>query len=289
MRVAVIGATGQLGSELVAYLRHTDSYAVTPLAHADIECTNAASVDSALDKNQPQVVVNCAAFVRVDECEERAEKAFQINALGALNVARAAARLGARCVYVSTDYVFDGRQAAPYTEDDAPGPINVYGASKLAGEYLVRQACPDWLIVRLASLFGKIGARGKGGNFVDTILERAARGESLRVVRDVRMSPTYAVDAARALEALIRRGAGGVFHAANGGSCTWYEFAGKALQLAGMSTRVEPVSAADYPMRARRPANSALSSERLEVVVGEAPRSWEEALAAYLREKRSRS
>ncbi len=282
MRVAVIGATGQLGAALVAALRTGSAAAVFPLGHEDVECTDPQSVDAALTPLRPDVVVNCAAVVRVDACEDRPEDAFRVNALGALYVARAAARLGAACVHISTDYVFDGRRDAPYREADPPAPINVYGASKLAGEHLVAQACPRWLIVRTASLFGGTGARGKGGNFVTTILDRARRGERLQVVDDVRMSPTYAPDAAAALERLIARGVTGLYHLANRGACTWYEFALRILTLAGVTARVDPVPATAYPARARRPPNSALNVTRVEAVTGTTMRSWEDAVADYL-------
>ncbi len=285
MRVAVLGATGQLGTEVVAALRAKNSYDIVPLGHEDVECGSAESVEAVLSSARPEVVINCAAFVRVDECEQRPEEAFRVNAVGALNVARTAARVGARCVYVSTDYVFDGEKGTPYTEDDVPCPINVYGASKLAGEYLVRQSCSEWTIVRVASLFGKSSARGKGGNFVDTMLRRARAGEALQVVVDIRMSPTYAADAARALEGLVASGVRGIFHLANGGSCTWYEFACKAIELAGIDAHVEPIFSSEYPTKAHRPLNSALRSDRLERVVGEVPRPWEQALQAYLKEK----
>lgn len=285
MRVAVLGATGQLGTDVVRTLRASGSYEVVPLRHEDVECTSAESVEAALSGVRPEVVINCAAFVRVDDCENRPEEAFRVNALGALNVARSAARMRARCVYVSTDYVFDGQKGEPYTEEDVPRPINVYGASKLAGEYLVRQSCPDWLIVRVASLFGTTGARGKGGNFVETVLRKAQAGETLRMVADIRMSPTYTLDAARALKGLIASGARGVFHATNEGSCTWYELAYKALEEAKIDTRVEPISASEYPTRARRPANSALWCGRMKRVVGNGLQPWQQALKAYLKER----
>jgi len=184
-------------------------------------------------------------------------------------------------VYISTDYVFDGSKADPYTEEDPPNPINVYGVSKLAGERLVLQTCADALVVRVASLYGGQGARGKGTNFVLSILDRARRGESLRVVNDIRMSPTYTVDAARAIVELLRRGATGIFHVVNEGSCTWYEFAQKALALAGLEVHVEPVPHTAYPMKARRPLNSALSTERLRRT-GVCLRPWQGALAEYV-------
>ncbi len=284
-RVAVLGATGQLGADVVRTLQAADGYEVVPLGHEDVECTSAASVGAVLGNIRPDVVVNCAAFVRVDECEERPEEAFRVNATGALNVARTAAQIGARCAYISTDYVFDGQKGESYTEDDVPCPINVYGASKLAGEYLVRQSSTDWMIVRLASVFGKSGSRGKRGNFVETVLRKARAGETLQVVTDIRMSPTYTVDAAHALEGLVASGARGVFHATNEGSCTWFEFARQIIELAGIDARVEPTLSSEHVTKARRPANSALQSECLVGFVRDAPRPWEEALKAYLQEK----
>ena len=234
MRVAVIGSTGQLGTDLLEVLVDAGSYEVFGLSHREIECTDPVSIDKALKAARPDIVVNCAAFVRVDESEERPDDAFRVNSLGALAVARACAEIDALCVYISTDYVFDGGKGSPYTESDASHPINVYGASKLAGEYLVQQASPRWLVARMASLFGKAGSSGKGGNFVETILAKARAGEPLRLVNDIRMSPTYSRDGAQALEILLRQRASGLFHVANAGHCTWYEFACKALEVVGM-------------------------------------------------------
>ncbi len=284
-RVAVIGSTGQLGTDLVKVLERAGRYHVVPVSHADVECADPASVRRALREACPDVVVNCAAFVRVDDCEERADEAFRVNTLGAFYLARASAEINALCVYISTDYVFDGEKGEPYSEEDTPRPINLYGISKLAGEHLVQQACSQWLIVRAGSLFGKAGARGKGGNFVETILGRARAGERVQVVNDVRMSPTYTYDAARALEQLIRQEATGLFHLTNGAACTWYEFAQKSIHLAGITACVEPISSSDYPAKARRPKDSSLKSVRLDGLVADSLRPWEEALKAYLSER----
>ena len=285
MRVAVIGSTGQLGTDLLEVLVNAGSYEVFGLSHREIECTDPVSIDKALKAVRPDVVVNCAAFVRVDESEERPDDAFRVNSLGALAVARACAEIEALCVYISTDYVFDGGKGSPYTESDASHPINVYGASKLAGEYLVQQASPRWLVARMASLFGKAGSSGKGGNFVETILAKARAGEPLRLVNDIRMSPTYSRDGAQALEILLRQGASGLFHVANAGNCTWYEFACKALEAVGMSNRIEPISSSNYPMKARRPKDSSLESTKLDLSLKECLRPWPEAVKAYVKEK----
>lgn len=283
-RVAVIGSTGQFGSDLVKVLQH-GTYDVFSLSHTDVECTDPASVQTALAAIRPDIVVNCAAYVRVDDCQDQPEETFRVNAVGALHVARSCATLDALCVYISTDYVFDGEKGTPYTEADPPCPINVYGATKLAGEHLVRQACPRWLIVRTASLFGKAGSRGKGGNFVETILARARGGESLRVVHDTRMSPTSTYDAAGALEQLLRSGASGLVHLTNAGACSWYEFTCKAIQLVGLHTDVTPITADAYPSKARRPRDSSMQSVRLEAMLEHPIRSWQEALHAYLVEQ----
>jgi dTDP-4-dehydrorhamnose reductase len=225
--------------------------------------------------------MNCAAYVRVDDCEDHGREAFEINTIGALNVARACAAANALCVYISTDYVFDGTKATPYKESDLPNPINVYGASKLAGEYSTRQAAPRWLIVRTASLFGKTGARGKGGNFVETVIKKARLGEPVKVVNDITMSPTYARDAANGLAVLLRSRTTGLFHISNGGACSWYDFAKTISDFAGLGNLIHPISSGEFSARARRPKNSALVTEQ----PGFQLRPWKDALKAYLAEK----
>ena len=283
-KVAIIGCAGQLGTDVVQAVREAGHCAI-PLSHGDVEVTNPDSIRQVMEEHRPQVVVNSAAFHQVDACEDDPETAFRVNALGALHVARGCAEVGARCIFISTSYVFGGKKEGPYFEEDTPRPINVYGASKLAGEYLVQQACPHSLIVRVASLFGKVGARGKGGNFVETILNKASAGEELRVVSDSRTSPTYTWDASRALEQLISLGATGFVHLANQGSCTWYEFSCKVLDLVGFSNRVEPISTADYPSRARIPNNSSITSREPDGSTARRMRPWVEALRAYLDQK----
>lgn len=285
MRVAVLGSTGQLGQDLVKMLQQSGKFDVTSLGHDEADCTEAESIRNAVVHARPQALINCAAFVRVDDCEDHAHDAFEVNALGALNVARACAEVDATCVHVSTDYVFDGAKNRAYVESDVTFPINVYGVSKLAGELLVRQTAPRSLIFRVASLFGQSGARGKGGNFVETILQKARKGEPLRVVDDIRISPTYTRNAARVLCELLQDDVTGVIHSANAGSCTWYDFARAALELCRLDVPVEAVSSSAYPTRARRPRNSALASERLPDLLSTPMPSWQDALRGYLIEK----
>jgi dTDP-4-dehydrorhamnose reductase len=283
-RIIIFGSTGQLGTDLVAALGDSSRFEVIPLAHEDADCTDHEAVRKALATSRPQIVVNTAAFVRVDDCEDRADEAFRVNAIGAFNIAKSCAEHDALCLYISTDYVFDGKKESAYLESDRSKPINVYGASKLAGEHLVCQAAPHSLIVRTAGLYGKTGARGKGGNFVEAVIHKAKASESLQIVNDVRTSPTYTADAARAIVRLLELGATGTFHVTNGGCCTWYEFATAALSIVGLAASVRPVSSKNYAARAVRPRNSSLASEKRELLA--APlRPWRAALVAYLHEK----
>jgi dTDP-4-dehydrorhamnose reductase len=268
---------------------------LAPLSHEEIEITDIENVKKALAKAQPNVVINSAAFHQVDRCEEDPVEAFRVNGLGALNVARSVKALGARCVYVSTDYVFSGEKPHPkdgltnvhnsYTEDDRPSPLNVYGVSKLAGEQLTAIAQPEALIVRVASLFGVAGARGKGGNFIETILKKARENAQLQVVSDQFMTPTYTMDAASAILRLVELGTQGVVHVSNSGACSWYEFASRAVEFAGVNTTIHPVPSSSYPSKARRPINSALNTSLVSQLLGGPLRGWEDALHAYLVEK----
>ena len=280
-KVLIFGSAGQLGSDLVDVLQKSGSFDVIPLTHETADCTDADAVRRAVLRCRPQFVINSAAYVRVDDCEDHATEAFAVNAIGALNIARACAEVDACCVYISTDYVFDGEKKTPYVESDPPNPINVYGTSKLAGEFLVRQSARRWLIVRVSSLFGKTGARGKGGNFIETILTKAKRGEALKVVDDIRISPTYTRDAAEVMAALLESGQERCVHVANSGSCTWYEFARQALDYCRIAVPMCPVPSNAFPMRARRPQNSSLESD----IRSSAVATWRDALSRYLAEK----
>ena len=281
MRIVVIGSRGQLGSNLVDAL-NAEKHEVVPLQRTDIECCDPESVQLVLERVEPEVVVNCAALTDVDMCQDRPEDAFRINALGALYVAQCCARVGSLCVYTSTDFVFDGEKGDPYTEDDCPNPTNVYGASKLVGEMLTRQASPECLIVRMSSLFGKSRTQHTSRNFVDRVIEKARIGEALRIVDDIWMSPTYAWDASRALEWLVRQRATGIFHLTNAGRCSWYEFAERIFHLVGLSPVFEAIPSREYRYRARRPRDSSLrrrtQNDRLDVLL----RPWQQALGAYL-------
>lgn len=282
MRILVTGARGMLGQALLSRLAARHETLGCDLAEFDI--TDAAATSAAIGAFGPQVVVHCAAMTQVDRCEGEAELALRVNGEGTRHVAAAAAAAGAAIIYISTDFVFDGRKAEPYLEEDEPAPLSVYGASKLAGETAVRAAGGRWAIVRTSWVFGPGGA-----NFVETILRAAARrradpsSPALRVVGDQVGAPTYTLDLSDALAALAGSGRTGVFHVTNGGACSWHEYACTILRMAGQEDiPVERIASADWAAPARRPAQSRLS-DRAWRSAGFAPlRPWQEALAHYL-------
>jgi dTDP-4-dehydrorhamnose reductase len=281
-RVAVIGANGQLGADLVQVFADWD---LVPLMHADIEICDFVHTRDVLGRIKPDVVINTAAFVRVDDCEDEVSKAFWVNAFAVRNLAQVCADLECTLVHISTDYVFDGKKREPYTEEDLPNPINVYGASKLAGEHFVQAICEKHLIIRTSGLYGKAGSSGKGGNFVETMIRLAEAGKPIRVVKDQILGPTYTRDLAQAIRDLVQGGASGLYHVTNGGRCSWYEFAGTIFELLGMQPDVTPTMAADYMAKALRPAQSVLTHDRLLELGCSEPRTWREALRDYLKER----
>lgn len=285
MKVLVTGARGQLGTDLCQALQ---DFQLIPLTHGDIEISDMSSVKQVFNKYKPDVVINTAAYVRVDDCETEQDKAFKVNALGARNAAVAAQELGAKLVHISTDYVFGGEggpRTIPYTEFNTPIPLSIYGKSKLAGENFVRHLCRKHFIVRSSGLFGVAGASGKGGNFVETILKLAQEREELKVVDDQVISPTYTRDLAGKIAQLLNTEYYGVFHITNRGSCSWYEFAKEILKQAGVKTPVIPITSGQYPQKAARPGFSALDNYHLRLLGMDDMRPWQEALRDYMMAK----
>lgn len=282
MKALVTGASGQLGTDLCEVLR--DSKLIL-LTHKDIEISDMSSVKQTFNKYKPDIIINTAAYVRVDDCEDEKEKAFQVNSLGARNVAVVAQELGARLVHLSTDYVFGGEpepRTTPYTEFDTPVPLSVYGRSKLAGENLVRHFCLRYFIVRASALFGVAGSSGKGGNFIETMLRLARERDELRVVNDQVFSPTYTRDLAQKIAQLMDTECYGVFHITNKGSCSWYDFTAEILKLVDIKTPVVPITSDQYPQKARRPRYSVLDNYHLRLLGMDDMRSWQEASKDYL-------
>jgi dTDP-4-dehydrorhamnose reductase len=284
IKIAIIGARGQLGFDLVRTFKNTD-HEIVPLTHSDIDITKLKPSEEILKNIKPDVVINCAAYVRVDDAEEFTEKAFAVNALGARNTALVCNELNSVMVHISTDYIFDGKKKQPYTEDDTPNPLNAYGNSKLAGEYFVRNIFEKHYIIRSSSLFGTAGASGKGGNFVETMIKKAQNKEDIKVVDDMIMSPTYTRDAADMIKSILTKKLPfGIYHVSNSGQCSWYEFARAVFDIAGIDASISPSKTATIKSKARRPMFSPLVSTRLKRY-GLEMESWKAALRDYLIEK----
>lgn len=285
MKIAIIGANGQLGSDLCHELGSED---IVALAHSDIEITDMNSVKQAIDRHRPDVVINTAAFHRVDDCEDDQDKAFQVNSLGARNISVVAQGVGTKLVHLSTDYVFGGeagKRTTPYIEFDIPVPLSIYGKSKLAGEDFVHHLCSKHFIIRTSGLFGTAGSSGKGGNFVEAMLRFGKERDELRVVNDQVFSPTYTKDLAIKIAQLITTDYYGIFHITNKGACSWYEFTKEILNLAGLSTPVIPITSDQYPQKARRPHFSVLDNYHLRLLGMDDMRPWRDALTDYMKIK----
>jgi dTDP-4-dehydrorhamnose reductase len=271
MTIVVVGADGQLGSDFVRLLAPTVE--IVPLTLADLDVTDRDGVKQALVSASPDVVLNCAGYTAVDKAESDPNTAYRVNVLGARNVAQEARRMGARVVYFSTDYVFDGAASEPYVEDAPTGPLSVYGTTKLLGEQATREANPDHLVLRLAWLYGPTGH-----NFVRTVLRLAREKDQLRIVDDQAGSPTFTEDVVRQVLALIEDGASGTYHCVNTGRATWYEFARSIVRACGLDIPVVPIRTVDYPTPARRPAFSVLADRNLDLEGLNVMRPWQEAL-----------
>ncbi len=282
MRIAVIGSTGQLGSELMKVFADDD---IVGLTHRDIEVTDQTAVHRILGNLDASVVINTAAYQRVDECEKNVERSFAVNVLGVGNVALACRENDAVLVHLSTDYVFDGEKHEPYTEKDIPNPVSVYGVSKLAGEHLVRSLLSKYYIIRTSGLYGAAGSISKGGNFVDTMLRLAREGMRIRVVNDQVLTPTYAVDLAHKIKELVQMDSFGLYHFTNSGCCSWYQFAKEIFRLSRVAANLEPTTSEEFGALARRPKYSVLGHCSLRRIELADFRPWDEALAEYLEER----
>jgi dTDP-4-dehydrorhamnose reductase len=277
-RILVIGAKGMLGRDVMEELCASSRYEVTGWDIDEIDVRDETDTVTKISRLGPEIVINLAAFTNVDECESQPEKTFAVNAEGMHHVALGAVKCGAKVVYTSTDYVFDGQKGRPYVEDDLPRPLNVYGRSKLQGERYVQELTEDGVIVRTQWLFGK-----HGNNFVTSVLRQAGEKKGLSIVDDQTGSPTYTVDLAKVLSTLIQREAKGIFHAANSNTCTWFEFAQSILEFSGIGgVDVRPISSRELNRRAIRPPYSGLSCHKLKQVTGMTLRPWSEALKEYL-------
>jgi dTDP-4-dehydrorhamnose reductase len=288
MRILVAGWQGQTARTFMDMAPACAGITACAVGRPSLDVCEPRSIERALADITPDVVINSAAYTAVDLAEDEQEQAFALNRDGARQLAHAAARRGIPIIHLSTDYVFDGTKSAPYTETDAPNPQSVYGCSKLAGEQAVQEANSKHIILRTAWLFSPFGR-----NFVKSILQRARDGVHLRVVSDQHGSPTYAPHLVDAILAIARRikddGAGlwGTYHAAGSGTATWHEMTAEILRqsalLGGPQTELDAITSADYPARARRPANARLDCSKLERSFGMRLPPWQEGVAECVR------
>ena len=281
MRVLVTGAGGQLGHDLLAAFADDE---VVGLSHADLDVTDEAAVVAAVRDHAPDLVVHAAAYTKVDACESDPDTAWRTNAVGSWWVARACALAEAEMVYVSTDYVFDGRCGRPYTEFDRTNPQSVYGRSKEAGEQLVRRTLPASYIVRTSWVIGT-----EGGNFVKTMLRLASERDALSVVDDQTGSPTFTFDLAPAIRRLAVTGRHGTYHLTNAGHCTWFELARAVFDEAGVDVDLTPTDTASFGAPAPRPAFSVLDNRLARLVGLEPLPEWQASLRRLLDELAVRS
>lgn len=263
----------------VSYVFRDRGAEVLDYGRKELDVTDAEKVMRAIESTSPDLVIHAAAFTQVDRCESEEDLAYSQNALGARNVAAACLETHAAMVYVSTDYVFDGKNTRMYREDDTPNPLNIYGKSKLAGEELVRQILPRHYICRTSWLYGR-----EGQNFVYTMLKLAQNNNTLRVVNDQTGTPTATEDLAHQIYRLALSRLYGTYHVSGQGECTWYDFAREIMRLAGKNVEILPQSTADAARAAARPRYSVLDNYRLRLSGLDIMPSWQESLHRFFQD-----
>lgn len=281
MKIVLIGANGQLGSDLFRAFSRS-GHEVVSTEHSTFDVCCAEQVEELVDRVRPDSVVNTAAFHKLEECEKKPLRTFEVNAIGALNLARSCAQSRAVLVHFSTDYVFDGQKRVPYEESDLPCPLSVYGTTKVAGEELIACNTERYYIVRTSGLYGHAGSSGKGGNFVETMLKKAANRERISVVNDQILTPTATLDLASMVQRLIDMEAFGLYHVSCADSCSWYQFAREIFAFKKIEVDLVPVETRDFASPVKRPPYSVLSKNRLKGLGLSMP-EWRDSLERYLR------
>lgn len=283
MKILLLGANGMLAYDLQAGLAE-HGHEILPVTHDAVDVCDRSSVMKVMQEYKPDVLINTAAVHPVEVCEREPERSFAVNALAVRSLAQICKGLRCVLVHFSSDFVFDGKMARPYQEEDPVCPLNVYGASKSAGEYFVRAIHPEHILIRCASLFGIAGNRAKGCNFVELMLRKALKGESIRVVNDVRMSPTYTRDLAEQLVLLLEGNHFGTFHVCNHGDYSWFEFARRIFELKQIDADLKPIPHELAAWGGPRPLYSVLRNKRLQEMGLDRMRTTDQALESYLLE-----
>ena len=282
MKIVIIGADGQLGSDIVRVLKNED---IVPLTINEIDITDKELTEKSITKHKPDLVINSAAFTQVDLCETEDLQAWKVNALGVKHISLVCKKIDAELLHISTDYIFDGSKKTPYIEDDKPGPLNVYGITKLDGEYYLKNILEKYYICRVSGIYGIHKCIGKGSNFVDTMLKLANERDELRIVGDEILTPTYTLDIAKQIRELIKIHRYGIYHVTNQGECSWYEFACEIFRLAGIDIKVTEITSDEYPTAAKRPSYSVLENKALKDIGIDHMSHWKGALDEYIKEK----
>ena len=282
MKIALIGADGQLGTDLAKSL---SSHNLLPLYYPEFDVTKPEQAEGILKELGPDVIINTAAFQRVDECEDKIEEAFELNTAAVRELSLICRRLSSILVHFSTDYVFDGKKGTPYREDDLPNPLNVYGVSKLAGEYFVRSILDEYFLVRTCGLYGAAGCWGQGTNFIESVIKAEESGKPLKVVNDQCLTPTSTAELAQKVSELIETPRFGLYHLTNEGQCTWFEFAKKIFFLLRKEVQITPLGSEDYGAPAKRPSFSVLENKKARDIDLTPFSDWQTALKDYLEQK----
>ena len=288
MRVVIVGGDGQVGSDLAHVLRGSDEDFVA-LTRSDLDVTERSTLRDKLAQYEPDVIINCSVYHPVDDCETNPDRSFAVNATAVRDLGLAAKDLQASLIHFSSDFVFDGELGRPYCEADSPRPLSVFGASKFAGEQLLRTVLPSHFIIRTSGLYGLTGSRVKRGNFVETMLRLAKQDGQVRVVNDLRMAQTATRNLAKQAIALMRTKHYGTYHASDHGDYSWYEFAKRIFDYSGMKVTVIPVSWRDMPSVAPRPRYSVLENRRLQALGLDHMQPIDVALQGYLKAREGMS
>ena len=282
MKIALIGADGQLGTDVYKYFKGKD-LEVIGLTEKEIDVCDLNICKDLLIKLKPDLIINTAAFHQVDICEDEAVTTFDVNVAGVKILSDICLKLDIPLMHFSTDFVFGGyHKEKPYIESDCPKPVSIYGISKLAGECVIQYVLKKYYLIRVCGLYGYAGSMGKGSNFVELMIRMAEEGKDIKVVDDQILTPTSTKDVARKLYELIQTGKYGLYHMTNAGSCSWYEFACEIFKLAGLSPNVSPTTSEEFGAKARRPAYSVLDNENLRAIGLKDMRNWKEALKDYI-------
>lgn len=277
MRILITGGKGQLGTDLTDFLS-AQKYTVFSFSSKDIDITDIETFLKKAKEISPHIIINCAAYTRVDDCETNVEQAYKVNSLGAKNCAIVSNLLDCTLFHISTDYIFNGNQEKPYIEYDKPSPISIYGLSKYHGELQIKEHCSKFFILRVSGVYGKYG-----NNFIKTIINLSKKMKTLKVVNDQITTPTFTMDICQQIAKLLPLNCYGTYHASSEGSCSWYELTKKIFEILNIDAEVIPCTTEEFPRPARRPKYSVLENFNLKLLGLNIMPHWEESLKKFLR------